>query len=85
MGLMGWFWIAMSVIALLAGGRYLLRLRGTRERADAPALDDAALRQIMETGRLRTPPRGTVDMRRAAEAEEEFWAEEWEEPEEFGR
>lgn len=82
---MGWFWIALSALAVLAGVRYLLRLRAARERAGAPPVDDAALREIMETGRLRTPDRGKVDMRRAAEAEEEFWEEEWDEPEEYGR
>lgn len=85
MGLMGWFWIALSALALLAGVRYLVRLRAQRERSSAPEVDDDALRQILTTGRLRTPDRGRADMRRAAEAEEEFWAEEWDEPEELGR
>lgn len=84
---MGIFWVALGVLGLAAGVRHLARMRAVRERSRAgvPEVSDDALRQILETGRLRGPSHGKADMRRAAEAEEDFWEESWDEPEEFGR
>lgn len=82
---MAWFWIVLSALVGVAGVRYLLRLRAVR-RSGVPAVDDAALEEILRTGRLRTPePHEPIDMREAAEAEEEFWSQSWDEPEEYPR
>lgn len=87
MGLFGIFWIALSALGLAAGVRHVARMRAVRrrEQAGVPEVNDDALRQILETGRLRGPSHGKADMRRAAAAEEDFWEESWDEPEEFGR
>ena len=83
---MAWFWIVLSALVAVGGLRYLVRLRAGRPRSDVPAVDDAALDEILRTGRLRTPePHEPVDMREAAEAEEEFWSQSWDEPEEYPR
>lgn len=82
-----WIWMGLSLLALAAGLRYLARLREVRRSSRVPVMvDDAALDEILRTGRLQRPdtPR-PVDMRKAAEAEEEFWAQSWDEPEEHPR
>ncbi len=75
-------WIALSALVAAAGIRYVLRLRaasrGTR-------VDDDTIRQIMETGRVRRRDDAPLDMADAAEAEDEFWSESWDEPEEYPR
>lgn len=84
---MTWIWMGLSVLAVLAGLRYLARLRAARRSSRVPVvLDDAALDEILRTGRLQRPDRPKpVDMRKAAEAEDEFWSESWDEPEEYPR
>jgi hypothetical protein len=80
---MTWFSIALALIALVAGARYLARLRAARSPEPPPTVDDAAIRQILETGTLRRSDR--LDMQEISRAEEEFWAESWDEPEEYPR
>ena len=83
---MAWFWIVLSALAAAGGVRYVARLRARRPPSGVPAVDDAALDAILRTGRLRTPERHPkLDMRDAARAEDEFWSESWDEPEEYGR
>ncbi|HEX2206916.1 MAG TPA: hypothetical protein VHG93_04485 [Longimicrobium sp.] len=83
---MVWFWIILSVLAGLGGLRYLVRLRAGRPPSEVPAVDDAALHQILHSGRLQGPKRDpAADMRAAAEAEDEFWSQSWDEPEEYPR
>jgi hypothetical protein len=53
-------------------------------------VDDDALRRIMEhgtlsTGRYDEDDDEPLDPEKAARAEEEFWAESWDEPEEYSR
>jgi hypothetical protein len=54
-------------------------------------VDDDALRRIMQHGTLSTGGRDDedddepLDPDKAARAEEEFWAESWDEPEEYSR
>lgn len=83
---MGWLWIGLSALAGLGGLRYLARLRAGRSPSGVPAVDDAALHAILHTGRLEAPERDEpLDMRDAADAEDEFWSQSWDEPEEYPR
>lgn len=83
---MAWFWILLSALVVLGGLRYLARLRAARRRSAVPRVDDAVLDQILRTGRVPARgPQDRVDMRRAAEAEDEFWSQSWDEPEEYPR
>jgi hypothetical protein len=77
---MTWFPIVLAAIALVAGIRYLFRLRATGASEPPPTVDDDAIRQIMEKGTLRG--RDSLDMDEISRAEEDFWAESWDEPEE---
>jgi hypothetical protein len=80
---MTWFSMLLALIAGVAGIRYLIRLRASRSPEPPPTIDDDAIRQILETGTLR---RGDgLDMREISRAEEDFWAESWDEPEEYPR
>lgn len=82
---MPYLWGALAALVALAGVRHLVRLRAGRARGGAPRVDDDALRRILETGSLPAPDDDRLDMDAAARAEEEFWSESWDEPEEFGR
>ncbi len=83
---MGWLWIGLSALAALAGLRYLARLRATRAPTGVPPVDDAALHAILHTGRLQARETDSpLDMRDAADAEDEFWSQTWDEPEEYPR
>jgi hypothetical protein len=74
-------WIVISVLAVLAGVRYLARIRSLR----TPAVDDDAVRRILDTGSLEAEDDESLDLDEAARAEEEFWDESWDDPEEYGR
>jgi hypothetical protein len=83
---MSLLWIVAAAVVGLLGLRYRSSIRdlaGPRE--DVPAVDDAAIRSIVETGRLSTGEAEPLDMERATRAEEEFWAEYWDEPDEYHR
>lgn len=86
---MTWLWIFLALLAGAAGLRYLARLRSATRPGAPPRVDDDALRRILEHGTLSTGGEGDddepLDLRRAARAEEEFWAESWDEPEEYPR
>lgn len=81
---MTWIWIAFGVLVILAAVRQRMRLRARRPRRASPAVDDDAIRRIIGKGSLPgrddDPP---LDMKAAAEAEEEFWSESWDEPDEY--
>jgi hypothetical protein len=81
---MTWFPVALAAIAAIAGVRYLVRLHAARAEELPPRVDDDAIRQILERGTLSTGPEA-LDMGEIARAEEDFWAESWDEPEEFPR
>ena|SRR5215203_7443613 len=82
---MTWIPIVLAALAALAGVRYLVRLRSAARARDAPPrVDDDAIRQILERGTLSTGPEA-LDMGEIARAEEDFWAESWDEPEEYPR
>lgn len=80
-----YLWVLLAALVAVAGARHLIRLRAGRTRPSAPRVDDAALRRILETGSLPAPDDERLDMDAAARAEEEFWSESWDEPEEYGR
>lgn len=82
---MFWFWTFLAVLAGLAGLRYLQRIRSARSSGSRPVVDDEALRRILEEGTLTTEEDEPLDLKEAARAEEEFWAESWDEPEEHPR
>lgn len=81
---MSWLWLLLALVAALAGLRHLLRRREMRSRR-GPRVDDDALRQILATGSLAYTDDDPLDLAEAARAEEEFWNESWDEPEEFQR
>lgn len=87
--MMIWIWSLLAVLVLVAGIRHLLRMRATR---GAPRVDDAAIERILQTGSLRIRDDDDdddddepLDVDEAARAEEEFWSESWDEPEEYPR
>lgn len=85
---MTWLWISMAALAGVAGLRYLARLRSVRPPGGSPRVDDEALRRILEEGTLSTGEEEDdepLDLEAAARAEEEFWDESWDEPEEYPR
>lgn len=87
---MTWLWIFLALLAGAAGLRYLARLRSATRPGAPPRVDDDALRRILEHGTLSTggdedDDDEPLDPREAARAEEEFWAESWDEPEEYSR
>lgn len=87
---MTWLWIFLALLAGAAGLRYLAHLRSATRPGAPPRVDDDALRRILEHGTLSTgggedEDDEPLDPRKAARAEEEFWAESWDEPEEYSR
>ena len=82
---MFWFWIFLALLAGLAGLRYLQRIRSARSSGAPPVVDDEALRRILEEGSLTTEEDEPLDLEEAARAEEEFWSQSWDEPEEYPR
>ena len=79
--------LLLGALAIAAGVRYVIYRRAARRRHTA-VLDDAAIREIERTGRLerRNPADDEpLDLDEIAAAEAEFWAEEWDEPEEYER
>ncbi|MBW3628600.1 MAG: hypothetical protein KY464_04805 [Gemmatimonadetes bacterium] len=80
---MMWFPMVLAAIAGVAGVRYLVRLRYLREEDGPPSIDDDAIRQIVEKGTLKG--RDALNLDEIARAEDDFWAESWDEPEEHLR
>jgi hypothetical protein len=77
-------WIALAALVAVVGLARRARMR--ERRATRSEIDDAAIQRIVAEGRL--PYDGDdepLDLEEAARAEEEFWAQDWEDPEEFER
>lgn len=74
-------WAVLAILVLLAGLRYRQRLNETREDGGASGIDDAAIDRIIRNGTLAT--NDELDLDAAAEAEDEFWSEYWDEPDEY--
>lgn len=79
-----WFWIALAVLLAIAG---LRRWRAVRDlRQDGRRIDDDSIRRIVDQGQLHLPDHDApLDEDEIARAEAEFWAESWDEPEDFTR
>ena len=79
--------LVIGLLAIAAGVGWLVR-RAVPRRGGAAAIDDDAIREIERTGRLagRDPEDDApLDLDAIDAAEREFWAEAWDEPEEYGR
>jgi hypothetical protein len=76
----------IGVLAIAAGVVFVVRRLAARRRR--AALDDEAIREIERTGTFegRDPADDEpLDLDEIAAAEEEFWKEGWDEPEEYER
>lgn len=74
---MGWVFAAAALLVAAAGLAYrrrMARLRG-------PGLSQDDIRRIEELGRVQADE--PLDLQEAAEEEERFWDESWDEPEPF--
>ena len=80
---MTYIWAALAAMVLLTGFRYRRRLNSLRDDESTPSIDDDAIERIIQDGRL--PMKEKPDLEAAADAEDEFWSEYWDEPDEYGR
>ena len=79
-GLFGFvFWTAVCVVA----GLITLARRRAFYAEREQAVDDDAVRTIVEKGELTVDGDEPLDLREIDEEEERFWSESWEEPEEI--
>ena len=76
-------WGIVALVVAIAGIHRLARVRSLRASARLPRIDDEALERIIRTGRIETDDEDPLDLNAAACAEEEFWEESWDEPEEY--
>jgi len=83
MGALIWFtfWGILTVLVIAACIFVYVRRRASFSR-QAPHVDDAAVRAIVETGALSVEEDEPLDMREIEAEEERFWRETWDEPEE---
>ena len=75
------FWSILTVLVIAACIFAYVRRRASFG-SEAPRVDDAAVRAIMETGALSVEDDEPLDLREIGEQEERFWSETWDEPEE---
>lgn len=73
--MIGWIFAVGAVLVAAAWLENRRRLRGMRDRE----LSDGAIRQIEVSGRVEVDE--PLDLEEAAEEEERFWNESWDEPE----
>ncbi len=71
-------WLFAAGAALVVGAWWVGRRRLARLRGDARVTDDT-IRRIENTGRVEADE--SLDLQEAAEEEERFWDESWDEPE----
>lgn len=76
-----WISLLFAILLVAVAIRRLLSRQARRETG----LDDAAIERILSHGQLTTPDDEPLDEDEIARAEEEFWEESWDEPEEYGR
>ncbi len=74
----GYLFVALAALVAVAGWRVRHRLRH-RTRS---GVTDEVVRQIETVGRVDAEDLEPVDLERARAAEDEFWAQTWDEPEE---
>lgn len=74
--------VLLGLLALAAGVAARWRIHRVKDRGEGPEVDDAAVRRIVEEGRIETDEREPLDHDRIREEEDRFWAETWDEPDE---
>jgi hypothetical protein len=74
---MSWLFSLAALLVLIGWLGYRRRMDGVRHRP----LTDADIRAIETHGRL--PRDAPLDLEEAAEEEERFWGESWDEPEQL--
>ncbi len=77
---MGLIWAALGALVVFAGIRYRRRLNSLKGDG---TIDDAAVERIIREGTLPNREESRVDRKAVADAEDEFWSEYWDEPDEF--
>lgn len=75
--------LVLAVVVVLAGVLSRRRVRRTVE-GDQPVVSDEVLRRILEEGALESEEEEPLDEESIREAEDRFWDESWDEPEEEG-
>jgi hypothetical protein len=80
--MLGTFFIILAAVVLAGGLMARTRIRRTVE-GDAPVVTDEVLRRILEEGEVPPEEVDPLDEEEIREAEDRFWEEEWDEPEEF--
>ena len=73
--MLAWIFAAGAVLVVLGWIGYRRRLARVREAG----LDDAMIRRIEASGRVEVDE--PLDLEEAAEEEDAFWSETWDEPE----
>ncbi len=76
--MISWVFAAAAVLVVAGWIGYRRRLEQVKERG----LDDGAIRQIEASGRVELEE--PLDLSEAAEEEDRFWSESWDEPEPMG-
>lgn len=78
-----WIWIALALlVAAVAVARLIRRRAQQRDRFE---VDDEAIDRILRHGTISTGEDEPLDDAEIARAEDEFWEESWDEPDEYGR
>ncbi len=75
----GYLFVALAALVAVAGWRIRHRLR---QRARSGVTDEM-IRQIETLGRVDSEDVDPLDVERARAEEDEFWAQTWDEPEEW--
>lgn len=75
-------WFAFGALAVLGGLEVRKRLWRSKDGGRA-TLDDEAVQRILDTGRVSVEEEPPLDLDEIEEAEERFWSESWDEPEEL--
>lgn len=82
---MVWISTVIGVLAAAAGAKFWWERRAARAALRASGLDDDDVRRIIAEGTITAREEDApLDMSEAARAEEEFWSDSWDEPEEYG-
>ena len=76
----GYLFVALAALVAVAGWRLRHRLR----RQTRSGVTDEVVRQIETVGRVDAEDVDPLDMERVRAAEDEFWAQTWDEPKEDG-
>lgn len=75
-------WVGFGALAVIGGLAVRRRLETSRAE-QGPVLDDEAVRRIVDTGRPWEDADPPLDIEEIEEAEDRFWSESWDEPEDW--